>query len=244
MVMISITVIMRLFGGDFLLSMTHFFVYRESLVSQFLTSETYEKWTHASEPEKYHDFADRHSLWSLLLRYDFHPSKDIVLIKIDDASLNQIQAKNGTERMLTIPKSYYIDLIESLENAGVKGIAFDIVFQNRDPDEERFAQVMEKYSNIVIAGEYVPAKNVATDTRCQQDENGAYTTCPSVPRSVYAKVPWGFANIDSTRNDRRIFFYNLENQPYTTWTLTQTGYTLPLALYRATNESGTLSYST
>jgi CHASE2 domain-containing sensor protein len=33
----------------------------------------------------------------------------------------------------------------------VKGIAFDIVFQNRDPDEEKFAETMKRYGNIVIA---------------------------------------------------------------------------------------------
>lgn len=33
----------------------------------------------------------------------------------------------------------------------MKGIAFDIVFQNRDPSEEAFAKIMERYKNIVIA---------------------------------------------------------------------------------------------
>ncbi len=241
--MIGITTIMRLFGGDFLLSITHFFVYRESLVAQFVSTETYEGWTHRTDPKKYSEFANNHSLLSLLLRYDFHPSKEIALIKIDDASLNLIQAKNGTERMLTIPKSYYIDLIESLEAAGVKGIAFDIVFQNRDPDEEKFAETLKKYKNIVIAAEYTPAQGVVTDSRCQKDMTGSFMTCPSVPRSVYAEVPWGFANIDSTRNDRRVFFYDLANQPYATWISTETGYTLPLALYRATTLSGFVPYS-
>lgn len=32
----------------------------------------------------------------------------------------------------------------------MKGIAFDIIFQNHDPDEQAFAQTLEKYDNIII----------------------------------------------------------------------------------------------
>ncbi len=232
--LLLISLVMRLFGGNFLLSITHFFVYRESVVSQWISPERYTAWTHTENPNLYHRFAEEHPFVSLWLKYDFRPSSDIVLIKIDDASLNYIQAKSGGERMLTIPKSYYIDLIESLESVGAKGIAFDIIFQNRDPDEERFAQTLQKYDNIVIAAEYTPAQDVLKDTTCSVDENGAYTTCPSVPRSVYASVPWGFANLDTVGNDRRSFFYPLSGQPYASWISTATGYTLPLALYMRT----------
>jgi hypothetical protein len=40
---------------------------------------------------------------SKLYTYDFKPSKDIAIIKIDDASLNALQAKTD-QKMLTIPK--------------------------------------------------------------------------------------------------------------------------------------------
>ena len=33
----------------------------------------------------------------------------------------------------------------------MKGIAFDIIFQNKDPDEERFAEVLKNSKNSVIA---------------------------------------------------------------------------------------------
>ena len=120
LVIISLFGVVRLFGADFLIPITHFFIYRDAY------------------PQ------------NSLYKYDFTPSKDIAIVKIDDASLNTLQAKSD-QKMLTIPKSVYIDLIEKLESVGVKGIAFDIVFQNKDPDEEKFALAMQKYGNIVIA---------------------------------------------------------------------------------------------
>lgn len=57
--------------------------------------------------------------------------------------------------MLTIPKSIYTYLVEKLEEAGVEGIGFDILFQNGDPEEQIFADTMAKYENIVIASQYV-----------------------------------------------------------------------------------------
>ena len=76
--------VVRLFGADFLIPITHFFIYRET------------------------------GIQSKLYTYHFKPSTDIAIIKIDDASLNALQAKSD-QKMLTIPKSVYIDLIEKLE---------------------------------------------------------------------------------------------------------------------------------
>lgn len=76
----------RFFGADFLLPITHFFVYRQG------------------------GWQDR------LYQYHPKPSSDIVVVKITDNSLNTLQA-GGNLKMLTIPKSTYIELIEKLERA-------------------------------------------------------------------------------------------------------------------------------
>lgn len=52
----------------------------------------------------------------------------------------------------------------------MKGIAFDIVFQNKDPDEEKFAETMKKYPNVVIA-------TTTEEGECSKDEDGVYVTC-------------------------------------------------------------------
>ena len=82
--MLTVFGVVRIFGDDFLLPITHFFVYREK--------------------------AFQNSIYP----YHWTPSKDIVVIKIDDGSLNALQA-SGNLKMLTIPKSKYMQLVQMLE---------------------------------------------------------------------------------------------------------------------------------
>lgn len=71
-VVILIFGVMRLLGADFLIPVTQFFVYRDAPFQNFL------------------------------YRHEWKPSTDkIVIIKIDDNSLNQMQA-NSDRRMLII----------------------------------------------------------------------------------------------------------------------------------------------
>lgn len=58
-----------------------------------------------------------HGIWQdYLHRHALVPSQDIVIIKIDEKSLNELQAKN-TLKNLTIPKSTYAILTQKLEEA-------------------------------------------------------------------------------------------------------------------------------
>ncbi len=90
-------------------------------------------------------------------KHTLRPSADdIVIINIDERSLNALQSNNNNLKNLSITKDTYADLITGLESAWVKGIAFDIVFQNADPEyEQNFADTLKKYDNIVIAANYV-----------------------------------------------------------------------------------------
>jgi CHASE2 domain-containing sensor protein len=49
-----------------------------------------------------------------IYKHDLTPSSDIVIINIDDRTLNEIQA-TGDLKMLTISKQIYADLVEKLE---------------------------------------------------------------------------------------------------------------------------------
>lgn len=111
--------------------------------------------------------------------------------------------------MLTIPKSVYATLVTKLEAAGVKGIGFDIVFQNADPEEDAFAAVMSQYSNIVIATTRYNGED------CISDEMGSGMTCPGAPRSVYAGIPWGIIDIDNIY--QRAQNYDISGTPYKDW---------------------------
>ena len=78
---------LNFFGKNFTLPLTHFFVYRDNI-----------------------------TLLNWLYMYTFKASvKDIVIIKIDDTTLNSLQASSDL-KMLRIPKSIYRNLIENLES--------------------------------------------------------------------------------------------------------------------------------
>ncbi len=70
----------------------------------------------------------------------------------------------------------------------MKGIAFDILFQNADPDEAEFAGVMKRYGNIVIAASVGEADKQYLE--CSDDG-----TCDGYPRPVYQGVPWGHIDL-------------------------------------------------
>ena len=72
-VVVMILGVMRIFGSDMLTEFTHLVTYRDAPFQNFLYT------------------------------FDWKSSKDIVIIKIDDNSLNELQA-NSDRKMLTISK--------------------------------------------------------------------------------------------------------------------------------------------
>ncbi len=199
--------VMRLFGSTFSIPITHFFVYRENIAPL--------NW---------------------LYTYHFRPSPDIAIIKIDDTTLNTLQAKSDI-KTLTLSKSIYTDLIEKLEAVGVKGIAFDIVFQNVDPDEEKFASTLTRYPNVVIATTKDPKST------CIRDKNTSYETCDGIPRSIYRDATWGHIGIDSD-GDRKIATVDISDLPYATWKKSREIDALSLALYKTTLDTTPVPYRT
>lgn len=118
----------------------------------------------------------------------------------------------------------------------MKGIAFDIVFQNTDPDEALFAETLKKYKNVVIASSYTRS------TTCQKDTNGRYETCDGVPRSVYKDAIWGMVNLSST-GDRRVMRYDISDIAYASWRSSSVVDTLALALYTSTQDAATKHFT-
>lgn len=137
-------------------------------------------------------------------QHKLRPSSDIVLITIDDNTINKLQAKWDL-KMLTISKKYYSDLVTKLSAVGVQGIAFDIVFQNADPDENAFVNIMRKHDNIVI-GVAVWAKN-----NCVTHQKDGTITCDGYPRLAYTPIPWGMFNVGSFSSSR---WSNLEQSAF------------------------------
>lgn len=79
-----------------------------------------------------------------------------MIIKIDERTLNELQNNSNDLKNLGFTKKTYTDIVTNLENVGVRGIAFDIIFQNPDSNHEQdFADTMAKYDNIVIGVNYI-----------------------------------------------------------------------------------------
>ena len=150
------------------------------------------------------------------------PSKDIIIIKIDEKTLNNFQSGSDL-KMLTIPKSKYTQLVDLLHFAKAKWVGFDIIFQNKDETEEEFARKMSEYKNIAIASfEY-------NGEPCIQDTEGEQKTCNGAPRSVYKNVPWGLININNSYI--RTLLVDISKTPYKDWKWSDDIlYTLPLEM--------------
>ncbi len=74
----------------------------------------------------------------------------IVVLAIDD------QSDESTPHRWPWPREYFAHVIENLNEAGVKAIGIDVIFEQPDingpESDDRFAEVLNKYNNVVISG--------------------------------------------------------------------------------------------
>lgn len=135
----------------------------------------------------------------MIYQHTTKKSDDIVVIPIDTQMMNELQANNhfgAADGSLRIPKSWYLEVIDMLEEAWVKAIGIDIIFQNRDEYEKQFAEELRKYDNIVLATQLDSGWG-----SCQKDninESNDVIGCENSPRSIYTGTTWGFVNNPDT----------------------------------------------
>ena len=89
-VMLLIVCMVSILGSSFIIPITQFFTYRDAPFQNIL-------YTHHWKPS----------------------TRDIAIIKIDDISLNALQAQSD-QKVLTLPKAEYMKLIKSLQSVGVR----------------------------------------------------------------------------------------------------------------------------
>lgn len=124
------------------------------------------------------------------------PTNNVVIVSIDNASLDALTQSDF--RVLNFSKAVYIDLIEKLEKAGAKSIGLDIVLANPDPKEQEFADVLEKYRNVVIAAKV-----------------GSGDGERVLPKEVYPSKHWGMIDVLFQKNivNRIKPVYDLNGKP-------------------------------
>lgn len=76
---------------------------------------------------------------------DFTAGGDVVIIGISD------QDSRAMPEPFPFPRAYYGHLVENLNRAGARVIAFDITFQDAREGDEVFREILQKYDNVVLA---------------------------------------------------------------------------------------------
>lgn len=85
------------------------------------------------------------------------PAKDIIIVAIDDKSLNQLG------RFSSWTRSYHAQLIDVLAEAEARVIVFDVLFSEPAPDDEELAASIRNTGNVIFPFVYtiLPHKSTA-----------------------------------------------------------------------------------
>ncbi|MDD5377410.1 MAG: adenylate/guanylate cyclase domain-containing protein [Candidatus Gracilibacteria bacterium] len=110
-----------------------------------------------------------------------NPSGDIVIIKIDPESIDELQKTDF--RMLSLSKTVYVHLIENLEKLGARAIGIDVVFTNHAEDEDILRKTLERYKNVVIGAWMEEGKQKAI-----------------LPLDIYSGATWASVNTKIEKN--------------------------------------------
>ncbi len=176
---ISLTILFGMYaflGRDFIAPINYFFTYRTTAGAE---------------------------IQDLIYKPQLAPSDNIVIVEIDEATLNNLNSQSEYS-MLTIGKDEYTRLMKFLKAAGAKAVGFDIVFQNADKYEKEFAESMLDFENTTIATLKPKKTNNSlweyTLNDCSGDGDIENLTCPFTPRGVYSKIRWGLIDGGNTRS--------------------------------------------
>ncbi len=110
----------------------------------------------------------------------------IVILAIDD------QSDESTPKRWPWPRAYFAHVIENLNEAGVKAIGIDVIFEQADYDsggsesDQRMADVLSQFDNIVLSG-----KISAPPGRAE-----IQTLVPPYVKFEQTGTPWGLVSFD------------------------------------------------
>lgn len=168
------------------------------------------------------------------------PNKDIVVLAIDDASLEQLWDKYGE---WPVPREVYANAIHYIEAQNPQSIIFDLMFiksmKSSKNSDEALIKAMNKYDNIYTAMTFdnqpndlrVPidlperlALNIDNKSKIKFSSKYGFANCRSIlPELLNGKVHVGLANVirhndGIIRKIGPILEYKGKNYPYLTFT--------------------------
>lgn len=107
----------------------------------------------------------------------FHSSDKIVIIRVDNKSLDALQKTDL--RVFNLSKTVFSTLIQKLNAMSTRAIGLDIVFTNASEDESIFTQVLQNNKNVVIWA------RIGIEKDSEQ----------ILPRLAFSGTTWGMVNI-------------------------------------------------
>ena len=124
----------------------------------------------------------------------------IVIVTIDD------QSDESTPDMYPWPREYYAHAIENLNKAGAAVIGIDIIFEKADlhgeDSDDKLAEVLGKYDNIVLSGKIAKSEHIDMTT-----------LVPPYEKFISQNTLWGLVSfvLDDDGFYRRYFIGQIYN---------------------------------
>lgn len=110
----------------------------------------------------------------------------IVILKIDD------QSDESTPHRWPWPRSYFAHVLRNLNEAGVKAIGVDVIFDQPDKygarEDDQLREVLKEYDNIVLAGKIA---------RTFEQRSFSNMIFPPYEKFITQKSHWGLVSLES-----------------------------------------------
>ncbi len=110
----------------------------------------------------------------------------VVIIKIDD------QSDESTPHRWPWPRSYFAHVLRNLNEAGVKAIGVDVIFDQPDKfgekEDDQLREVLTTYDNIVLAGKI---------SRTFEQGYSKSTVIPPYEKFITPQSHWGLVSLES-----------------------------------------------
>ncbi|MFN8670789.1 MAG: adenylate/guanylate cyclase domain-containing protein [Candidatus Sericytochromatia bacterium] len=127
------------------------------------------------------------------LRGQREPSKDIVIVAIDNVSMDELN-------IWPWPRDYHAEIVKNLKSYGAKVVAFDVSFTkpSREPEKDQaFADAIKQAQNVILASMFIGGSFSKVETSSGQAEEAASYTAPDVFEEMLGEsIKYGAVNFD------------------------------------------------
>lgn len=119
------------------------------------------------------------------------PSKDIIILSIDNASIEELDSWPW-------PRDYHAKVVDLLKSYGAKAVGFDVVFNklSREPDKDKiFAESIRKANNVVLASMLIGGVySQVTSSSSSVTEAMSYAAPDPYEEMLDGKIRYGLVN--------------------------------------------------